>query len=125
LEESLLFADETFRIRAAVFEVHKTLGSGFLEAVYQESLALEFAGSGIPFAALRQIPLNYKGISLTQRYTADFVCFEKVIVEIKAVRELAPEHRAQTMNYLKATGMRLGLLINFGGPSAKIERFAL
>jgi GxxExxY protein len=125
LEERLLFGEETFRIRAAVFEVHKTIGAGFLEAVYQECLALEFAGLDIPFAALRPVPLHYKGVRLAQSYTPDFICFDKIVLELKAVRELAPEHRAQTMNYLKATGMRLGLLVNFGGQSAKIERFAL
>jgi GxxExxY protein len=125
LDEPLLFADETFRIRAAVFEVHKTIGAGFLEAVYQECLALEFANGAIPFAPFRRIPLRYKGTTLAQSYAPDFICFEKIVLELKAVRELAPEHRAQTMNYLKATGMRLGLLINFGAPSAQIERFAL
>jgi GxxExxY protein len=69
--------------------------------------------------------LHYKGVRLAQSYTPDFICFDKIVLELKAVRELAPEHRAQTMNYLKATGMRLGLLVNFGGQSAKIERFAL
>ena len=125
MEERLLFADETYRIRAAVFEVHKTIGAGFLEAVYQECLALEFSSAAIPFAALRPVPLHYKSMRLAQSYTPDFICFDKIVLELKAVRELAPEHRAQTLNYLKATGLRVGLLINFGAQSARVERFAL
>ena len=123
--EQLLFADETYRIRAAAFEVHTVMGVGFLEAVYQECLALEFAKRGVPFAALRPIRLRYKDEELKQTYTPDFMCFDKIIVELKVVREIAPEHRAQVLNYLKATGARVGLLINFGAQSAKIERFAL
>ncbi|HEY0435232.1 MAG TPA: GxxExxY protein [Phenylobacterium sp.] len=125
MEKPLLFAEETFRIRGAVFDVHKVIGPGFLEAVYQECLGLEFASRGIPFAAMRPVPLHYKGVRLSQSYTPDFVCFDKIVLELKAARELAPEHRAQIMNYLKATGLTLGLLINFGALSAKIERFAL
>lgn len=123
---SLLFADETFRIRGAVFEVYRSMGPGFLEAVYQECLAIEFAERGIPFSALRPLAIQYKGRPLRQRYTPDFVCFERVVLELKVAREIAPEHRAQTLNYLRATGLRLGLLINFGAtPEVKIERFAL
>ena len=79
----------------------------------------------IPFAAEPKLSLAYKGVPLATSYTPDFVCFEKLIVQLKAVRGIAPEHRAQTINYLRASGLRLGLLINFGGPSAEIERFAL
>jgi GxxExxY protein len=123
---TLLFADETFRIRGAVFEVYRTMGPAFLEAVYQECLAMEFAERGIPFAALQPLAIQYKGRPLRQRYTPDFVCFERVVLELKVAREIAPEHRAQTLNYLRATGLRLGLLINFGAtPEVKIERFAL
>jgi GxxExxY protein len=125
MEEPLLFAEETYRIRAAIFEVHKNIGMGFLEAVYQECLTLEFAKRKIPFAALRPVKLYYDGHQLSQTYTPDFVCFEKIILELKVAREFAPEHRAQVMNYLKATGLRVGLLANFGSTSAKIERFAL
>jgi GxxExxY protein len=125
LETSLLFAAETYRIRAAVFEVHKTVGPGFLEAVHQECLALEFETAGISYAALRPAPLHYKGVQLAQTYRPDFVCFDKIVLELKAVREIAPEHRAQTINYLRVTGLKVGLLANFGAQSAKIERFAL
>jgi len=121
----LLHAEETFQVRGAVFEVHSTLGSGFLEAVYQEALALEFADRGVPHRAQPALGLEYKGRRLRQTYVPDFICFDRVIVELKVAREIAPEHRAQMINYLRATGMKLGLLVNFGAPEAKIERFAL
>lgn len=123
---SLRFEDETYRIRGAVFEVYRAMGAGFLEAVYQECLALEFAASGIPFVAQAPLPLAYKGVSLRQSYQADFVCFDAIVLELKSVRAIAPEHRAQVINYLRATGLPLGLLINFQAtPSVEIERFAL
>jgi GxxExxY protein len=119
----LLFAEEVFRIQGAVFEVNRELGAGFLEGVYQECLTLEFAARQIPFVALPQLSLTYKGHPLRQTYTPDFVCFDRIIVELKVAREIAPEHRAQVINYLKASGLRLGLLVNFGGASkAKVER---
>ena len=101
------------------------MGPGFLEAVYQECLALEFAARQIPFTAQHPLRLAYKGRSLRQTYAPDFVCFDRIVVELKVARSIAPEHRAQTINYLRASGMRLGLLANFGGPEAVIERFAL
>lgn len=122
----LIYEAEAFRIRGAAFEVCKVMGHGFLEAVYQECLALEFAARGIPFAQAPRLGLSYKGTALQQSYVPDFVCFNAIVVEIKALAALAPEHRAQVLNYLKATGLKLGLLINFGaGPKAQIERFAL
>jgi GxxExxY protein len=123
---NLVFEDETFAIRGAVFEVSRTMGTGFLEAVYQECLALEFADRRIPFLAGSHLALPYKEAPLKQTYVPDFVCFERIIVELKVVRELAPEHRAQTLNYLRATNLRLGLLVNFGcAPMARIERVIL
>ncbi len=102
------------------------MGTGFLEAVYQECLGLEFAERGIPFRATASLRLDYKGASLRQTYSPDFICFDTVIVELKAVRELAPEHRAQILNYLKATGLRVGLLVNFGGSGrASVERLVV
>jgi GxxExxY protein len=122
--ERVLYADEVFRIQGAIFEVNRYMGSGFLEAVYQECLAIEFAERDIPFAARQTLPIRYKGRPLKQFYQADFVCFGSIIIEIKAVRDFAPEHRAQILNYLNATGLRLGLLVNFGSsPKATIERF--
>jgi len=121
----MLYADEVFRIQGAVFEVNRQMGAGFLEAVYQECLAIEFATRGIPFVADRLLTLTYKGQELKQVYKADFVCFDRIIVELKALRELAPEHRAQVLNYLMVTGLKLGLLVNFGSaPKARIERLA-
>ena len=122
----MLFEEETFRIRSAVFEVSRQLGVGFLEAVYQEALAIEFQDQQVPFAAAPALGVTYKGRLLTQTYRPDFVCFDRVIVELKSVRELAPEHKAQTLNYLKATGLRVGLLVNFGcAPMARVERLVL
>ncbi len=120
----LVLGDEVFQIQGAVFEVSRELGTGFLEAVYQECLALEFDARGIPFVSARPLTLRYKGRQLRQTYLPDFVCFDQVIVELKVVREIAPEHRAQVLNYLKATGLRVGLLVNFGAPTkARVERF--
>src|SRR4051812_31340331 len=97
----LIYADEVFRIQGAVFEVNRNVGTGFLEAVYQECLALEFAARSIPFQAMPRLSLAYKGTTLAQTYAPDFVCFGKVVVELKAARDLAPEHRAQVLNYLR------------------------
>ena len=120
---SLKFEEESYRIRGAVFEVYREMGCGFLEAVYQECLAKEFAKERIPFVSERQLILHYKGDQLEQTYSPDFVCYDRIIVELKAVKELANEHRAQVHNYLKAAGLELGLLVNFGHyPKAEIER---
>ena len=124
--ERLLHADEVFRIQGAIFEVNKVLGAGFLEAVYQESLALEFASRGVPFAAQPSLTIDYKGTRLRQVYVPDFICYDCVLVELKALGVFAPEHRAQVLNYLKASGLRVGLLVNFGSSAkAQIERFIL
>jgi GxxExxY protein len=126
IHERVLYADEVFRIQGAIFEVYRTMGAGFLEAVYQECLALEFEARSIRFVAQRPLRLEYKGRALRQSYTPDFVCFDKIVIELKALVALAPEHRAQVINYLRAGSMRLGLLVNFGAPrGAQIERFAL
>ena len=124
--DRVLFPDEVYRIQGAVFDVYREMGSGFLEAVYQECLALEFAARSLPFAAMPSLALTYKGTPLRQTYVPDFVCSDRVVVELKAVRELAPEHRAQVINYLKATGLRLGLLVNFPpNAKARVERFVV
>jgi len=121
----LKFADESYRIRGAVFEVYREMGCGFLEAVYQECLEKELRQQEIPFVAQRELVLQYKGETLIQTYRPDFICYDRIIVELKAVKELANEHRAQVHNYLKATGLELGLLVNFGHyPKAEIERIA-
>lgn len=122
----LLYADEAFQIRGAVFEVYRAMGAGFLEAVYQECLQVEFTRRGVPFDAAKALGLLYQGQPLRQSYVADFVCYGRIIVELKAARAIAPEHRAQIVNYLRATDMKLGLLINFGStPRVQIERFVL
>jgi GxxExxY protein len=124
--DDFLYKDEAFRIRGAVFKVYRAMGAGFLEAVYQECLGIEFARCGIPFVAMKPLKLTYDGQPLRQSYVADLVCFDSIVVELKAQRALAPEHRAQIVNYLRATGMKLGLLVNFGAtPRVEIERFAL
>lgn len=122
----ILFKDECYAINGAIFEVYREMGCGFLEAVYQECLAKEFLLKGIPFVAQPELRLIYKQQPLLQTYKPDFVCFDKIIVELKAVKAVAPEHQAQVLNYLKATGYRLGLLVNFGDyPKATIQRLAL
>ncbi len=122
----LLYEDEAFRIRGAVFEVYKEMGSGFLEAVYQECLERELEGAGIPFVARSALALNYKGRALAQVYRPDMICFDKIIIELKATTSIVPEHKAQVFNYLKATRLRLGLIINFGAPAkVQIERIVL
>jgi GxxExxY protein len=123
---SLIFEEETYAIRGALFEVYKEMGSGFLEAVYQEYLEKELHKSGIPFIAQPELQLMYKSEPLQQTYKPDFICYDQIILELKAVTEIAPEHKAQVINYLKATNLKLGLLINFGShPKVQVERFAL
>ena len=119
----LVYKEESYRIIGACFEVYKEMGCGFLEAVYQECLSMEFAGQGIPCQSQCAFGLYYKGQPLKQKYIPDFICFDKIVVEIKAVTELTSLHRAQLQNYLKATGYKLGLLINFGHyPKLEYER---
>jgi GxxExxY protein len=121
----LVYKDESYKIMGACFEVYKDKGCGFLEPVYQECMEIELTIRGIPFVPKRSLGLSYKGRPLKSTYEPDFICFEKIIVELKAVTALADEHRAQILNYLKATGYRLGLLVNFGHhPMLEWERIA-
>ena len=120
----IIYKDESYRIVGACFEVYKDKGAGFLEAVYQECLAVELAEQGIPFVEQARLKIFYKGKPIKQIYQADFLVFDGIILEIKAVKALLAEHRAQIINYLKATGKQLGLLVNFGHyPKIEVERF--
>ncbi|HMO04566.1 MAG TPA: GxxExxY protein [Kiritimatiellia bacterium] len=121
---TIVFKEESFKITGACFEVYKEKGAGFLEAVFQECLAMEFEVAGIPFAEKPWLNLSYKGRLLKSTYQPDFVCYGKIIVEIKAISALTDETRAQIINYLKASGLPLGILVNFGHyPKIEIERF--
>jgi GxxExxY protein len=113
---------ETFAIIGAAMEVHRELGRGFLELVYQTALALEFQEREVPFKAEIALPIRYKGKSLTCTYRADFICFESVIVETKAIWKLTGADEAQLINELKATGFHRGLLFNFGTASLEHKR---
>jgi GxxExxY protein len=125
-EGQILFKEESYQIIGACFEVYREKGAGFLEAVYQECLAIEFELRGIPFTPQVELILTYKGRELKHRYQPDFVCFGQIIMEIKAVSQLTDEHRAQLFNYLRSTGLRLGLLVNFGHyPKLQYERIVL
>lgn len=121
-DSNLLYKEEVYRVIGAAMEVHKTLGYGFLEPVYQEALEIELGTSKIPFQAQKPLQLLYKGTALEKYYIADFCVFDKIIIEIKAVEHLDSSHVAQVINYLKATGFKLGLLINFGAKSLEWKR---
>ncbi|QQR88132.1 MAG: GxxExxY protein [Flavobacteriales bacterium] len=117
--------DLTYRIIGAGYEVHNRLGPGFLEPVYQEALALEFAVQEIPFEREVSLPIFYREQRLQTGYRADFLCFSEVVVELKALRALGGPETAQLMNYLKATGLRRGLLLNFGSDRMEVKRWLL
>ena len=115
----------TFAIIGAAVEVHRELGAGFLEAVYQEAFARELAKREIPFRAEVELPVFYKGERLSSSYRADFVCFDSIIVEIKALGQLTGIEESQLINYLKASGHSVGLLLNFGARSLQHKRLVL
>jgi GxxExxY protein len=117
--------EQTYAIIGAAMAVHSTLGHGFLEAVHQEALAVELEMRGVPVAREVLIPVRYKERVLKASYRADFVCFENVIVELKALASVGSTEEAQVIHYLKATGYRKGLLLNFGSPSLQYKRFIL
>jgi GxxExxY protein len=121
----LLKEDKSYKIFGAAIEVHKELGPGFLEAVYQEALAIELKKQGIPFEREKQLSISYKGIELNKKYRADFICFDNIIVEIKAIKDIGNIEVSQTINYLKATGFELALLANFGGKILQKKRVVL
>lgn len=121
----IIYTQESYAIIGACFEVYNEKGCGFLEPVYQECLAIEFEYQRVPAVAKPSLVLSYRGRILKLTYQPDYVCFEKIIVELKAVSALADEHRAQLLNYLHATGFELGLPVNFGHyPGLEYERIA-
>ena len=115
--------ERTYKIIGAALEVHKELGCGFLEAVYQEALEREFKSQEIPFQSQPMVQISYKGKLLDKTYQPDFICYKEVIVEIKAISLLSGVEEAQLINYLKATGLKVGLLLNFGSKSLEYKRF--
>ena len=121
----IVYKEESYKLNGAFFEVYKEKGCGFLEDVYQECLEIELELQGIDYVAQYPLKLKYKGRPLKKKYIPDFICLDKIIIEIKAVKEITDEHRAQLQNYLKATGYKLGLLVNFGHhPKVQTERIA-
>jgi GxxExxY protein len=110
----LLLKDEVYAIVGAAIEVHRTLGHGFLEGVYQEALELELSQNAIPFVSQQNLPVFYKGHRLAKEYVADLICYEQIVVELKALDQLSGKEDSQIINYLKATGLRVGVVLNFG-----------
>jgi GxxExxY protein len=118
----IIYEKESYQIIGASLEVHKELGPGFLEAVYQEALTIEFSKQSIPFCREKELRLYYKNVSLQERYKVDFVCYDSIIIEVKALSALNSEHESQLINYLSATRLKLGILINCGERSLKYKR---
>ena len=122
----LLYEEETYKIIGACFEVYKRMGCGFLEAVYQECLEIEFDYQGIPYIAQKVLKLKYRDIVLKKEYKPDFICYDKIMLEIKTASNLVDEHRAVILNYLNFSNLKVGLLVNFGHyPKLEYERFVL
>lgn len=118
----LLYKEESYKIIGAAMEVHRLLGCGFVEPVYQEALEKEFVARGIPYEREKELTICYKGSTPSKTFRADFVCYGKIILELKAVKDFSDEHYAQTYNYLRASGLDLGILMNFGNASLEYER---
>ena len=117
------YPQESYAIVGAAMKVHGILGPGFTEKVYQDALEIEFREQGIPFEREKKLQASYKGHVLNGSYKPDFICYNKIIVELKAVKELDDIHRSQAINYAKVAGYKLSLLLNFGQPSLEKERF--
>jgi GxxExxY protein len=118
----LIYKEEAYKIIGAAMEVHTELGCGFLEAIYQEALEIEFQKQGIPYEREKLLSVRYKDVELKKKYFADFVCYDKIIVEVKALSDLTKQDESQVLNYLNATELRLGLLFNFGRKSLQYKR---
>jgi GxxExxY protein len=121
----LLYKKECYDIIGACIEVHKELGCGFLEAVYQEALARELLLRSIPFVREQKLEISYKGFTLNKEYFVDFICYDKILLELKALSELVSENEAQLINYLKISKLRLGMLVNFGKTKIQYKRMIL
>lgn len=122
----VIYKQESYNIVGAAFDVYNKLGPGFLESVYQECLEIELKKREIPYEREKDIQIFYDGVKINQSYRADFVCYDKIIIELKAISSLEDAHRAQVYNYLRATGYKLGLLLNFGNPQGlEKERIVL
>ena len=119
---TILYKDESYKIVGACMEVHKKLGAGFLESVYSEALEIEFKKAGIPYEKEKKLPVYYGDKPLKKYFRADFVCYKSIIVELKATKYSTDADRKQTLNNVKATNFKLGLLINFGTPSLTYKR---
>ena len=121
----LIYKEESFQIIGKCFEVHNNLGPGFLEIVYKDALEYEFQKEGITYSREEKYEVQYKDIVLPHNFYADFVVFDKIILEVKGISGIADEHIAQTINYLKVSGNKLGLLVNFGELKLKYKRLVL
>jgi GxxExxY protein len=121
----LLYEQECYKIIGACFEVHNELGCGFLEGVYQDALEMEFTNQGIPFEKEKELIILYKKKEINKKYKADFICYNRVLLELKALNYITADHESQLINYLKATNLRVGFLINFGEKSLNHKRFIL
>ena len=122
---NLIYEQKSYKIIGACIEVHKELGSGFLEGVYQEALEMEFENLGIPFDREKELLIYYKNRKLQKRYKSDFICYNQIIIELKAINQLTSEHELHIINYLKVTNLKIGFLFNFGEKSLKYKRFVL
>lgn len=118
----IIYKEESYAIVGAAMQVHTILGCGFVEKVYQEALEIEFTKRGIPFEREKCLTINYKGETLKSNFYVDFLCYDTIVVELKAVNEVVNEHKAQVINYLKAGNYRLGYLMNFGQEHLYYER---
>lgn len=125
IEDDLIYRDECYQIVGCCMEVHKQLGCGFKEAIYQEALEREFVDNTMDFEREKRLRIQYKGNLLKKEYSPDFICFGKIVLELKAAGELTDIHQAQIFNYLKASKLRLGILVNFGTTSLQFKRFIL
>ena len=123
--ENFKYKEETHKIIGAAMTVHRFFGCGFTEKVYQDALEQEFRVLGIPYLREPSLHVNYRGVQLRAEFLPDFICYDKIIVELKAVKELDNMHRSQAINYAKVAGCEVALLINFGESSLKFERFVV